>query len=418
MKKKTWLYFLILSMPFAITILFLGGLTQKFNTVGGNDETTYHYPTILKLADDFPKLDFTEMNTATGPLYHTLTMLVGKIVGFEIYKLRLMNALISYLAIIALFQFLILRVGVPTREAFLFSLLFCLSPYFFGVSFLLFTDNLGWLFCILTLDSIGRFQKTGSLKYFVITCFFWTMAIMTRQYYVWLVLVGLFYLSRSDLDIKKKGTALALTFLSFIPFGLLILQWKGLTPPAFTDRHMAVTIFNFKPYGFVFALTGLYAPFVISHYFVDYLKSGLKLFKPYIIPMSIGIIFLLIYPIKATYPGCVGFFWRMNNYLPVIFSTGLLFWIFVPLGLMVFYKYAVSPKPNTFVFVYLASFLLIAMASVKVVQKYFDPVVLLLLFIISGDRKFRTALDYIGFFALMGIFLAYIYIRCFFEGLE
>jgi hypothetical protein len=417
-QEKIWGYLMLLALPFVVVIIYLQGLTQQFNVVAFGDETTYHYPTILKLAEEFPRLNLLEIYTATGPFYHILLMLVGKVAGLEIFKLRLFNVLISYLAVIALFRFLRAHVRVPTREAFLFSLLFCLSPYFFGASFVLFTDNLAWLLCILTLDCIALFHQRRSLRYFGLACLLWAAACLTRQFYAWLALVGLFYLYRTDLDLKKKGIAIIFTLLSFVPFGLLVLHWKGLTVPHFADRHTSEIIFNLRSYGLVIALTGLYAPFVITNQCLELVKSGWKEIKYYLIPIGIGIVFLLLHPIKGTYPRDVGYFWRLDSYTPVILSTGALFWIFIPFGLIVYFKHAKSSKLTSAVFVYLVAFLLASTPSVEVYQRYSDPFVLILLFMISGGRKLRSRMDYLSLFSLMGIYLAYIYIRCFFEGLE
>jgi len=67
-------------------------------------------------------------------------------VGFELWRLRLLNVVISYAAVLALFRLLVRR-GLEEQQAFGLSLLLALSPYYLGASFTLLTDNLALLFC-------------------------------------------------------------------------------------------------------------------------------------------------------------------------------------------------------------------------------------------------------------------------------
>ncbi len=73
----------------------------------------------------------------------------GKLVGFELWKLRLLNVVLSYGAMLAVYG--LLRRRVERFQAFALTLLLALSPYVLGPSFTLLTDNLALLFGVLAL---------------------------------------------------------------------------------------------------------------------------------------------------------------------------------------------------------------------------------------------------------------------------
>jgi 4-amino-4-deoxy-L-arabinose transferase-like glycosyltransferase len=102
---------------------------------------------------------------ATPPLFHFLMMAAGRVVGFEIHKLRLLNMGLSCAAVIVLFRFLYRHAGLSIDRSLLFSLVFLLSPYFFGASFLLLTDNLGILFMLLSLTLLQEYAERRSVPF-------------------------------------------------------------------------------------------------------------------------------------------------------------------------------------------------------------------------------------------------------------
>ena len=75
-------------VPFLIGIAALKGLTVEIDTFHGTDAGIYHLPTILQFARA-PRLR--AYPAAQTPLYHVLFAGYGKVVGFELWKLRLLN---------------------------------------------------------------------------------------------------------------------------------------------------------------------------------------------------------------------------------------------------------------------------------------------------------------------------------------
>ena len=71
----------------------LQGLTVEIDTFHGSDARVYQLPTILQLSE---RLDLSDYPSAQTPLFHLLTAGWGKLVGFELWKLRLLNVAFSY----------------------------------------------------------------------------------------------------------------------------------------------------------------------------------------------------------------------------------------------------------------------------------------------------------------------------------
>jgi 4-amino-4-deoxy-L-arabinose transferase-like glycosyltransferase len=175
--SRRLLYPALLALPFLAGIALLHGLTVEVHTFHGSDARLYHLPTILQFADH---LGFERYPAAQTPLYHLLFAGWGKLVGFELWRLRLLNVAISYGAVLALLR-LLTRRGLPQPQAFALSLLFALSPYFLGASFTLLTDNLALLLALLALDRFDRFGGDASLRDFALGCLAMGAAVLTRQ---------------------------------------------------------------------------------------------------------------------------------------------------------------------------------------------------------------------------------------------
>ena len=72
-----------------------------------------------------------------------------------------------------------------------------LSPYFFGASFTLLTDNLAILFALLALERIHAYARDGSLAAFAAGLPLRSRAaVLTRQSFLWLAPVAAFFLLR------------------------------------------------------------------------------------------------------------------------------------------------------------------------------------------------------------------------------
>jgi hypothetical protein len=264
---------LLLAVPFLIGIAALQGLTVEIDTFHGSDARVYQLPTILQLSE---RLDLSDYPSAQTPLYHLLTAWWGELVGFELWKLRLLNVAFSYGMALALLRLLRRATPLEPWQAFALTLLFVLSPYVLGASFTLLTDNLAILFALLALERIHAYWRTGSAFAFALACLATCAALLTRQAFVWLVPVAAFYLVRRELGATgaspraaavRIAAGSALLALALVPLALLALEWNGLVPPSadpascgLCEDRAGLTrdAFTLRSAGFTIALVGLY----------------------------------------------------------------------------------------------------------------------------------------------------------------
>ena len=271
---------LLLAVPFLVGIAVLKGLTVEIDTFHGSDARVYQLPTILQLSERF---DFSDYPSAQTPLYHVLTAWWGELVGFELWKLRLLNVAFSYALALALLRLLRRATALAPWQAFTLTLLVVLSPYVLGASFTLLTDNLAILFAVLALERIHAYSRTGSPAAFALACLAICAALLTRQAFAWLVPVAAFFLLRRELGARpalrdlaavgRTAGGIALLGLAVVPLAALALEWNGLVPPSADpascglcdDRQgLARESFTLRTVGFTIALAGLYGAAVFG----------------------------------------------------------------------------------------------------------------------------------------------------------
>jgi len=431
-KRLDWLQRGLLALPFLIGIAVLQGLTVEIDTFHGSDARVYQLPTIVQLAE---RLDFSDYPSAQTPLYHVLTAWWGEVVGFELWKLRLLNVFFSYAMALALLRLLRRDTPLERWQAFALTLLFVLSPYVLGTSFTLLTDNLAILFALLALERIHAYSRGAGPGAFALACAAITAALLTRQAFVWLVPVAAVFLLRRDVRSPSRLVAGAgMLALSMVPFGLLALEWDGLVPPSADpascglcdDRQgLAREALTLRTVGFTVALAGAYGVFVFGPSLVRRLRSSL-LARAYVgltgraaelrirllVAAAIGVLLLVIspllyQPITPQQAGDAGYLWQLSDRFPELFGSSLLFWGLVPLGCVVLYLLVTRAGIWSLPAVYLACFLLAALPVRLVYQKYFDPFVLLALALLARPPDLRTRWDYAGIGLMYVAFVAY-----------
>ena len=423
-KRLDWLQRGLLALPFLIGIAVLQGLTVEIDTFHGSDARVYQLPTILQLSE---RLDFSDYPSAQTPLYHVLTAWWGEVVGFELWKLRLLNVFFSYAMALALLRLLRRATPLERWQAFALTLLFVLSPYVLGTSFTLLTDNLAILFALLALERIHAYSRGAGLGAFALACAAITAALLTRQAFVWLVPVAAVFLLRRDLRSPSRLVAGAgMLALSIVPLGLLALEWDGLVPPSADpascglcdDRQgLAREALTLRTVGFTVALAGAYGVLVFGPSLVRRLRRlrSSLLARAYVgltgraaelrirllVAAAIGVLLLVIspllyQPITPQQAGDAGYLWQLSDRFPELFGSSLLFWALVPLGCVVLYLLVTRAGIWSLPAVYLACFLLAALPVRLVYQKYFDPFVLLALALLARPPDLRTRWDYAG----------------------
>jgi hypothetical protein len=393
-------YRILLAVPFLIVIAVLKGLTVEIDTFHGSDAAVYQLPTIQHFREG---LDFSDYPSAQTPLFHLVMAGWGKLVGFELWRLRLLEVAISYGAALALMRLLRRATRLGDLPAFALSLAFALSPYFFGPSFTLLTDNLAILLALLGLERIHAYWRGGSLGALAVACLCAGGAALTRQSFLWVALVaGAFLVLRDWRSPARLGAGVAMLALALAPLAALAIEWNGLVPPSADPRSCGLCTdkpgvgrdaLTLRTIGFTLAVLGGYALVLLG--------PGLwRRARGWIWAAAIGAGLLLISPLKyrpvGVNPGDAGYLWQISRHFPTLLGSSLLFWAAVPLGAYAAVTLVRRAGPTALGSVYLAAFLVVALPVALVYQKYFDPFALLAVALLALPSDFREARDYAG----------------------
>jgi hypothetical protein len=327
---------------------------------------------------------------------------------------------ISYAAVLVLFRLLVRR-GLGAAPAFALALLFALSPYYFGASFALLTDNLAILFGLVALDRLDRFGADGSWRELALGCLALAAAVLTRQSLLWLALVAAFYIARDPSTLRRKAAGAALLAAALVPLAALVVTWDGLVPPGsdpascgICDETPGRDALTLRTVGFTIALLGVYATVIYGPALARRRARALAQRPAHLtLPVAAGVALLLLSPLlyQPTVPGGrpadAGYLWQVSDRLPELLGSSLLFWILVPAGALAVMLLAPRTGLDSLPVVYLASFLIAALPVGLVYQKYFDPFVLIALALFARPADLTERSDYAGVAVLAAGFVAY-----------
>jgi len=239
---------LVLALPYTATILLVG---LNFRLIG--DEGFFHLKVIASFADTWPQLwlGLADYPSASTPLPYLIWTLYGKLVGFEVWELRLLAVLAAFAATNPFYD-LCKRRNMP--HPLLSALIFLFFPYTFFHAFTVYTVSFGLLFGVWALQYYLRETATpGSLLRASLLA---TLAIYCRQYYIALPLGMLAYRVLQPaygrfLHWKRQDllgyVLLSLPLWAIIP---LFWLWGGLTPPSHQHDHFICLVpehLNFPP---------------------------------------------------------------------------------------------------------------------------------------------------------------------------
>lgn len=239
---------LALAVPYIAVILVTG---VQFRPVG--DEGLFHLKVIEAFASAWPELSVADYPSASAPLPYIIWTVFGKMVGFELWKLRLAAVGASYLSTV-LFYRLCRSQALPFPLLSTFALLF--FPYAFFHGFTIYTISFGLLFAIgaLSFYLLDQPSSIDLIKGSLLA----TLAIYSRQELLYLPFGMLAFeaidlLRRRELSLIHKRLSkwliLAMPIALVIP---LVLLWKGLTPPMHQADHFLVVVLQHVPFLLVF----------------------------------------------------------------------------------------------------------------------------------------------------------------------
>ncbi len=416
--ESRWLGPLVLAIPFLIGVAALRGTTATLSIFHGSDETIYQYPTILRFARQLPFPDLHSYHAAQTPLFHLLMAYAGKVVGFELWRLRLLEVLISYLLVLAVWRLLHRRLGIERRCAIALALLFALSPYVFGYAFRLMTDNLALLFTVLALERFEHFRGHGRTGAFLVGCLCAGAAVLTRQSTAFLFAVCLLYawMPAGSRPVSERLLASGLVALAALPAGLLFLNWHGLVPPGgdpsscgLCSARAGATGLEVPTAELTLATLGLYGAVLFAPVTLAELRRRSRWWRPPAGPTAAAIGAAVLLAVWPASPGAhaAGALWSAARKLPDIGGSSLLFWVLAPLGGAVLWlRIGRAPHRGSalaFAACFLASTLVIRFPW----QKYVDPLALLALLVTVRHSELSSPRMLLGAAVLAAAFIAY-----------
>jgi DIE2/ALG10 family len=282
----------------------------------------------------------------------------------------------------------IYRVDVLT--SLLIALAVILSPYVFGVSFLLLTDSMALLFVVATVVVVVLYLQHGGWQHLAFAALFASCAVLTRQTNIWLFVLifaaGMIG-PASDRRSAVYGTV-ALLALAAAPFAVLYVAWGGPNPPKWQVQ------FGLNPGAITFftASIGAYgAPLGIAA--LRGARSWDSETRRDLAILAIAtVLMLLVGPLqyvtaaekdlaRSVFP-TDGYLWRLSRLFPAVAGTSLLFWILVPSGLAVLlraWKQDGVRSPALLIYLFASATFI---TNVAIYQKYFDYLALLISFMV------------------------------------
>jgi len=278
---------LFLLLPFCAMLIVTG---LNFRLIG--DEGPFTLKVVEGFSKEWPFPNILNYQSSTTPLPYLLFTFWGKIIGFEIWKLRLLPVFLTFFAV-NLFYDLCKQYQLPAPLFGALSLLF--FPYVFFHGFTVYTVCFALFFEILALRYYLVEKPTlidlikGSIAA--------TLAIYCRQEYlalpVGMLLYELFRIPKGNLFSAIKTRFLS-WFIYATPLMLILplfILWRGTTPPQLqTISYLTVVPQHLN-----------FAPIFIGFYFLPALlnKNFIKLGNS---KLSVFLIFAILTPLFIIFP--------------------------------------------------------------------------------------------------------------------
>lgn len=281
--RKIW-YLIVL---FLLVVLGFWGLNRSY---WGDESHFVETIRIFSSSTFFSSIkDYPEVTT---PLPYLIYSWWGKLFGLNLPVLRLLTLIISASFFILIFHFFRAYVK-EEKSALILSVILLINPYLWGLSIFVFTDMMTLFFIYLSLFMISK-EKVwpGALML--------GLAVLSRQYsIIFIISVWLFLLIRLIFEGERKKflTFTGFAILSLIPYLLLVLLWKGLSPPAGIKKFIPDTSLSWNINTFV-----TYVTFLAIYILPIVIIAGRELtrHKKLILPALLVGFLIFIFPVEAS----------------------------------------------------------------------------------------------------------------------
>lgn len=377
---------------FFSTSYVLGFLFRE-NIAGGaeDDFLNFTWPVITSFKQDFlfTIKNYGSFGEGSFPLFHIINAYLNPFSFNQIY-FQASIAVISVLNVIVFSQIIETKFKLKKIDAILYSSIFLILPFFRSSAFWGITENFGWLFLLLSIKYYyltNQKNKNKDIKFIFLTCLFSSMALYIRPYLIFFpIFIVLKSLIFKELRLFKFFVLFYLIF--SIPGLQLMYVWEGIFKIGddinlMQDYHNPKFILKNLPIFFSLFLFYI-LPLELSQKF----NSNKKNIIYFIIIFSILLIFYYLgyldYLKSIEIGG--GIFLKLNN---ILFKDNLIFFLAVSsLGILKIFKYYGLGKKNTILF----ACLLIFCFPKIILQEYFEPLFLIVLFSLIDLKKNQSEL--------------------------
>lgn len=380
----------ILIIIFSFLIYF--SLYYKFDISGGGASTDLntHWLYMKLLNENLNNLFNIELGKDFKLLHFPLHHLLFSRVDFLMTDIK--NYLLFYMILSLFFPFLFYKIccerfpSIKKENILYYSIIIYSLPFFqasavWGNSHI--TALFFWLFSILFLNRSTRSLKPNTLL--VLSSFiFLTLASYTRQYYV------IFFPYYLTLIYKKKIQLFIFSIIACSFLALPGLFFLYMNPNLFFGLKMEITNFQSSILICLSMFTFYLTPFFIS----NFKKNFFEMKKIFISSKNILLLFaltiiLIFLCTKFEYNSLIGggAIYKVSQ---IIFKNNFIFFIssFIGMFLIFFYK---SNKIEFNILIF--SMILPFSSGIYIFQKYFEPLIFILIFLFFDEKKIEYILQ-------------------------
>jgi hypothetical protein len=370
--------------------------------------------------------NYGEFAQAVWPLFHIFHAYLNPFSYSEL-TLRISNTLLSMFC--CYFFYLCLREKFPKIEKInlaSLSLILLISPYFRSSAYWSCTENLAYMFFLLsTLFFLKINKKNRKEKYAILFCIFSSLTLYTRQYYIFIILYYLIWLYFIKKEYKLLLLSLIIYLFLSIPGLYLIYLWNGIFDYQHSEHYDGyVTYKNIKQNLLpVFSVFGMYILFILfsSLKKISVLKKKKNL-------LYLFLIILLFSIIPYNYNQSLLIKDNLNNInytlgggMPIkasllLFNNFFLLKICAGIG---FFLYIYLIKNNLNNFILLTLIVLLFFLPKVFFQEYFDPLIYIIFFLLLDFPENKEVLKkYKNIFFMIIFEILILFISIYFKHLQ
>lgn len=407
-------HLLALAVPFAAVAILSGGLRHPFASYQTYDELHHFYGGVELAARVWPRVLTTGYESWSGPLVYWLLAGLARPFGTTLDAVRLVVAVLSWATCAA--AYLLFRDVLGGRSAWALGAAYvlALSPFFFGQSFYVLTDNPTWLLVVLSLTALSVWVRRPRLAWLAAAVVLAAAASLMRQVAVWLFLPLLVATLTATGPRPRRGIGLALVALGLVPLGALLVSWGGLLPSggAQSEGWTAHVHAVFLSLAVVGLWGTLLAPLAELRELPERLgRRGLAVLVAAAVFGLASVGAGVMGELAVRDPYGIGLLGRLLDVWPALAGTSLLWWLLVPLGLVVLAALLLTRTREPLDRVYvaaLAGLVLSTAANTAWYQRYVDfGVLLAMLALVTLGRRRAELADVVRWVAVVGVSVAW-----------